>query len=56
MAILYLSAQTVVSCTEMEDILDLPAKLPKRLERLVKLAIDNGSQDNITIIALCCYD
>lgn len=40
----------------MEDILDLPAKLPKRLERLVKLAIDNGSQDNITIIALCCYD
>ena len=45
-----------VSCTEMEDILDLPAKLPKRLERLVKLAIDNGSQDNITIIALCCYD
>lgn len=45
-----------VSCTEMEDILDLPAKLPRRLEKLVKLAIDNGSQDNITIVALCCYD
>lgn len=45
-----------VSCTEMEDILALPAKLPKRLEKLVKLAIDNGSQDNITIVALCCYD
>lgn len=45
-----------VSCTEMEDILDLPVRLPKRLEKLVKLAIDNGSQDNITIVALCCYD
>lgn len=45
-----------VSSSEMEDILDLPAKLPKRLEKLVKLAIDNGSQDNITIVALCCYD
>ena len=45
-----------VSSTEMEDILDLPARLPKRLEKLVKLAIENGSQDNITIVALCCYD
>ncbi|MBE6846261.1 MAG: serine/threonine-protein phosphatase [Ruminococcus sp.] len=45
-----------VSGSEMEDILELPAKLPKRLEKLVKLAIDNGSQDNITIVALCCYD
>ena len=45
-----------VSSTEIEDILALPAKLPKRLEKLVKLAIDNGSQDNITIVALCCYD
>lgn len=45
-----------VSCTEMEDILALPAKLPRRLERLVKLAIENGSSDNITITALCCYD
>ena len=45
-----------VSSTEMEDILALPAKLPRRLERLVKLAIENGSSDNITITALCCYD
>ncbi|MGN0620796.1 MAG: PP2C family protein-serine/threonine phosphatase [Porcipelethomonas sp.] len=45
-----------VSCTEMEDILALPVKLPKRLEKLVRLAIDNGSTDNITIAALCCYD
>ena len=45
-----------VTTSEMEDILDRPAKLPKRLEKLVKLAIDNGSQDNITIVALCCYD
>lgn len=45
-----------VSSSDIEDILALPAKLPKRLEKLVKLAIDNGSQDNITIVALCCYD
>lgn len=45
-----------VTRSEMEDILELPAKLPKRLQKLVKLAIDNGSQDNITIIALCCYE
>lgn len=45
-----------VSSSDIEDVLALPAKLPKRLEKLVKLAIDNGSQDNITIVALCCYD
>ncbi len=45
-----------VSCTEMEDILALPSNLTKRLQKLVKLAIDNGSQDNITIVALCCYE
>ncbi len=45
-----------VSTSDMEDILALPSKLPKRLEKLVKLAMDNGSQDNITIVALCCYD
>ncbi len=45
-----------VSPTDMEDILALPAKLPRRLQKLVKLAIDNGSPDNITIVALCCYD
>lgn len=45
-----------VSCTEMEDILALPTNLTNRLRRLVKLAIDNGSKDNITIVALCCYE
>lgn len=45
-----------VSCTEMEDILALPTNLTKRLQMLVKLAIDSGSQDNITIVALCCYE
>lgn len=45
-----------VSKSDMEDILDLPAKLPRRLEKLVKLAIDKGSRDNITIVALCCYE
>ena len=45
-----------VSRAEMEDILALPENLTKRLQKLVNLAIDNGSQDNITIVALCCYD
>ncbi len=45
-----------VSTSDIENILELPARLPKRLEKLVKLAIDNGSNDNITIVALCCYD
>lgn len=45
-----------VSSSDIEDILELPLKLPKRLQKLVKLAVDNGSTDNITIVALCCYD
>lgn len=45
-----------VTCTEMEDILALPTNLTKRLQKLVKLAIEKGSKDNITIVALCCYE
>lgn len=45
-----------VTCTEMEDILALPSNLTKRLQKLVKLAIEKGSKDNITIVALCCYE
>lgn len=45
-----------VTCTEMEDILVLPANLTKRLQKLVRLAIEKGSKDNITIVALCCYE
>lgn len=45
-----------VSTTEMEDILALPSRLPRRLEKLVKLALEKGSRDNVTIVALCCYD
>ena len=45
-----------VTPTEMEDILALPSSLPKRLKKLVQLALDNGSHDNVTIVALCCYD
>ncbi|MCM1227647.1 MAG: protein phosphatase 2C domain-containing protein [Clostridium sp.] len=45
-----------VTCTEMEYILELPENLTKRLKKLVKLAIEKGSKDNITIVALCCYE
>ena len=45
-----------VTPTEMEDILALPSSLPKRLEKLVKFALDSGSRDNVTVVALCCYD
>lgn len=45
-----------VSCSDMEQILERPTNLTNRLQRLVKLAIDKGSKDNITILALCCYE
>ncbi len=45
-----------VTCSDMEDILALPLNLTKRLYKLVKLAIEKGSKDNITIVALCCYE
>ncbi len=45
-----------VTCTEMEDILVLPMNLTRRLQKLVELSIKKGSKDNITIVALCCYE
>ncbi|MBE6851199.1 MAG: serine/threonine-protein phosphatase [Ruminococcus sp.] len=41
-----------VSSNEMEEILALPKPLIRRLRLLTDLALENGSQDNITIIAL----
>ena len=41
-----------VSTHEMEEILAMPKPLVRRLRLLTDLALENGSQDNITIIAL----
>ncbi len=41
-----------VATNEMEEILALPKPLVRRLRLLTDLALDNGSSDNITIIAL----
>lgn len=41
---------------EFEDILAQPKKLPKRLADLVKRAIGNGSKDNVTVVAVTCFD
>ena len=41
---------------DMEEILDKPKSLPKRLEMLVKKALDNGSSDNISVIGVVYYD
>lgn len=38
------------------EILDLPKSLEDRLELLVKKALDNGSKDNITIVAMIFYE
>lgn len=40
---------------EFEDILSQPKKLPKRLADLVKRALDNGSRDNVTVVAVTCF-
>lgn len=40
---------------ELEYILAQPQKLPKRLEEMVKRALDNGSKDNITVVAVTCF-
>lgn len=42
-----------VSPLDMEEVMELPKSLPQRLKLLVKRAMDCGSKDNITIIALC---
>lgn len=40
-----------LSPIDMEEILDLPKSLPKRLELMVKKALDKGGSDNITVAA-----
>lgn len=40
---------------EFEDILAQPKKLPKRIADLVKRALDNGSRDNVTVVAVTCF-
>jgi protein phosphatase len=40
----------------MEEILDMPKSLPKRLEMLVKKALENGGSDNISVIAVVYFD
>lgn len=41
---------------EFEETLALPIRLPKRLSKLVELAIKNGSSDNITVIGVSAYE
>ncbi|MBE6840634.1 MAG: serine/threonine-protein phosphatase [Ruminococcus sp.] len=42
--------------SDMEEILDMPKSLPKRLEMLVKKALENGGSDNISVIAVVYFD
>lgn len=44
-----------VTNLEIEEILALPKPLPKRLELLVKLALDKGGKDNVTIVTVVRY-
>ena len=41
-----------VSVLDIEEVLEMPKNLKTRLELLVKKALDNGSSDNITVIAV----
>lgn len=45
-----------VSALEMEEILEMPISLHKRLSLLVRKALENNSTDNITIIAIVYFD
>lgn len=44
-----------VSNFEIEEILALPKKLPERLSMLVRLALDKGGKDNVTVAAVVRY-
>ena len=41
-----------VSSIDIQEILEMPKSLPKRLSLLVKRALERGGQDNITVIAM----
>lgn len=44
-----------LSALDIQEIMELPKMLPKRLEMLVKLALERGSTDNISVAAIV-YD
>lgn len=41
-----------LSPLDMEEFLELPKKLPERLELMVKSALEKGCKDNLTVIAI----
>ena len=45
-----------VSVLDMEEILEMPKSLKTRLHLLVDKALENGSKDNITVIAVVCCE
>ncbi|WP_028517257.1 PP2C family protein-serine/threonine phosphatase [Ruminococcus flavefaciens] len=45
-----------VSTLDIEEIIELPKNLKTRLQLLVKKALENGSKDNISIIAVAYYE
>ncbi|WP_295073840.1 protein phosphatase 2C domain-containing protein [Ruminococcus sp.] len=45
-----------VSVLDIEEIIEMPKSLDTRLHMLVKKALDNGSKDNISIIAVAYYE
>lgn len=45
-----------VSVLDIEEVLELPKSLITRLDMLVKKALENGSKDNITVIAIVYYE
>lgn len=45
-----------VSPLDIEEVLELPKSLKNRLHLLVNKALENGSRDNITVIAIVYYE
>ena len=45
-----------VSVLDIEEVLEMAKPLQIRLDILVKKALDNGSKDNITVIAVVYYE
>lgn len=45
-----------VSVLDIEEILEMPKNLNTRLHLLVNKALENGSKDNITVIAIVYYE
>ena len=43
-----------LSQLDIEEILELPKSLPRRLELLVQKALEKNCTDNITIVAVIC--